>query len=336
MASMTKMGVWKLVPKPAGVKLVTSKWVFKLKLDAQRRATRYKARLVARGFTQRSGIDYAETFAPVARLQTIRLLLALARKRKLHVHQMDVQTAFLNGVIDRDVYLAVAPEFETAETAGLCYKLHKAIYGLKQAGRLWNEALDHQLTTFGYKRCASEPCVYMRGEGDHQVFLVVYVDDLLLLCPLESDLAAAKAQLGAVFSMTDQGPVRHMLGLDVYYDREGGNLSLGQQGYIEGALTRFKYPPTHGAEKPGSEDLLNLGPRQSGVASPAEITDYAARLGTLLWVSQGTRPHIAFAVGRCARFSSNPDRQHFAAVDRIFATFREQRLRGCILATAMA
>ncbi|SAM82283.1 uncharacterized protein UBRO_20657 [Ustilago bromivora] len=145
MASMSKMDVFELANNPADTKLIGVHWVFKLKLDTQRRATQYKARLVAQGYAQCQGLDYDQTFSLVVCLQTVCMLLTIARRYGLHITQLDVSTAFLNGKIDKDIYVRIPPMFETDETEGKCYRLKKALYGLKQAGRLWHAALGEQL-----------------------------------------------------------------------------------------------------------------------------------------------------------------------------------------------
>lgn len=318
MAAMESMEVWDVVEPPADAKLVSSRWVFKLKLDEQRRASRYRARLVARGFTQREGLDYDETFSPVARLTTIRSLLAYAAHYGLYCHAMDVKTAFLNGAIDKDVFLRIAPDFETKENQGKAYKLKKAIYGLKQAGRLWNLTLDEQLQHFGYRKCASEPCVYHRGSGDARIIIIVYVDDLVVIGANEKRLASAKSQLKTCFSMTDLGPLKFVLGIEVEYSAEQRTCRLNQIGYLQGLFVKYKVSDdAHPRQQPALNTLDDMTPNTETVATPDEIHNFASIIGSLQWLAGGTRPDIAFSVGRCARFLANPSKAHFRAVHQI-------------------
>lgn len=151
MTGMQKMDVFELVDLPTDGKLIGVWWVYKLKLDTQRHTTQYKARLVAQGYAQRPGLDYDQTFNPVICLQTIQILLALAHRYRLHVAQLNVSTAFLNGKIDKVIHIRIPPTFESHENSGKCYCLKKALYGLKQVGCLWHTALDKQLRAFGFK-----------------------------------------------------------------------------------------------------------------------------------------------------------------------------------------
>ncbi|SOV04272.1 uncharacterized protein UDID_17049 [Ustilago sp. UG-2017a] len=292
-------------------------WVYKLKLDTQRRATRYKARLVAQGYAQRQGLDYNQTFSPVIRLQTVRILLAVARRYRLHAIQLNVSTAFLNGKIDKYVYVRILPTFETKQTENQCYRLKKAPYGLKQAGRLWHAALDEQLQASGFKRCRAEPCVYMRGSDDAMVLLAVYVDDLLVIGATETRVKSVRQQLSSTFSITDQGNVSHIISLNVHYDREACTLSSNQSRYIEGVLTKFGMDEAWAASTLATETINTLGPREGDTASTKEVRYYASLVGSLLWITQGSRPDIAFAVGRCARFVVNLSGEHLTAAKHI-------------------
>ncbi|SPC64206.1 uncharacterized protein UHOD_11701 [Ustilago sp. UG-2017b] len=317
MNSMNKMSVFKLTNVPADGRLISVRWVYKLKLDTQRCATRYKACLVAQGYAQRQGLDYDQTFSPVVHLQTVQILLAIARRYGLHAIQLDVSTAFLNGKIDKDVYVCIPPMFETKQTEGKCYRLKKALYGLKQAGRLWHAALDEQLQAFGFKRCRAEPCVYTRGSSNVMVLLAVYVDDLLVIGATASRVKLVQQQLLSTFSITDQGDVSHIIRLNVHYDREARMLSINQSGYIKGILTKFGMDEAWAASTLATETINTLGPREGDTASDEEVCHYTSLVRSLLWITQGSRPDITFTVGRCAHFVTNPSGEHLAAAKRI-------------------
>ncbi|KAJ1033348.1 hypothetical protein NDA13_001340 [Ustilago tritici] len=317
MDSMHKMNVFELANIPTNGKLIDVCWVYKLKLDAQRQATRYKARLIAQGYTQRQGLDYDKTFSLVVRLQTVRILLAIARRYGLHAVQLEVSTAFLNGKIDKDVHVRIPPTFEGKETEGKCYRLKKALYGLKQAGRLWHAALYKQLQAFGFRRCQAEPCMYTPGSKDAMVLLAVYVNDLLIIGATASQVQSIWQQLSSVFSITNQGNVSHIIGLNVHYDQEAHTLSIDQSGYIEGVIVKFGMDQAWTASTPATESINSLKPREGDTASTEEVQYYTSLIGSLLWIAQGTRPDIMFTVGRCAQFVANPSGKHLAAAKHI-------------------
>ena len=180
MESIEENETWELTRLPPGQKIIGLKWVYKLKRDADGRIIRYKARLVAKGYAQEQGVDYDKVYASVTRLETVRLLLALSAKKNWEVHHLDVKTAFLNGDIKEDVYVAQPEGFEKAGKEGFVYKLKKALYGLCQAPRAWYEKLNSCLEMLGFIRCPYEPAVYVRKEHDEMLIIAVYVDDLLI------------------------------------------------------------------------------------------------------------------------------------------------------------
>jgi len=179
--SITKNRTWELVTLPPGKRPIGLKWVFKLKKNAEGEIIKYKARLVAKGYVQKQGIDFEEVFAPVARLDTVRMILALAANRGWQVHHLDVKTSFLNGDLEEEVYVSQPKGFEVKGKEKCVLKLSKALYGLRQAPRAWNVKLDKSLKSLNFTKCACEPAVYTRGTGRNAVILGVYVDDLIVI-----------------------------------------------------------------------------------------------------------------------------------------------------------
>ena len=238
MDSMYHNNVWTLVDPPKGVKPVGCKWVFKKKTDMEGKVSTYKARLVAKGFTQRQGVDYEETFSPVAMVKSIRILLAIAAYYDYEIWQMDVKTAFLNGNLQEEVYMT-QPEGFTSEDGTKVCKLNKSIYGLKQASRSWNLRFDETIKEFGFKQNGDEPCVYMKGSGFARTFLVLYVDDILLIGSDKIALKEVKDWLSTQFSMKDLGEAAYILGIRIYRDRSNRLLGLSQSTYIDKVLRRF-------------------------------------------------------------------------------------------------
>ena len=181
MDSMYTNKVWTLVDAPEGVNPIGCKWVYKKKIGVDGQVETYKARLVAKGFRQKQGIDYDEIFSPVAMLKSIRIMLAIAAYYDYEIWQMDVKTAFLNGFLEEEVYMSQPEGFVSNDRPNLVCRLKKSIYGLKQASRSWNIRFDVTIKEFGFIKNVDEPCVYKKTSGSALVFLVLYVDDILLI-----------------------------------------------------------------------------------------------------------------------------------------------------------
>ena len=179
--SMYVNQVWSLVDAPEGVNPIGCKWVYKKKFGADGQVETYKARLVAKGFRQKQGIDYEETFSPVAMLKSIRIMLAIAAYHDYEIWQMDVKTAFLNGFLEEEVYMSQPEGFISKNKPNQVCKLKRSIYGLKQASRSWNIRFDETIKRFGFIKNVDEPCIYKKTSGSAIVFLVLYVDDILLI-----------------------------------------------------------------------------------------------------------------------------------------------------------
>ena len=178
--SMAHNGVWDLIELPNSCKPVGCKWVFKTKRDAKGNIERFKVRLVAKGFTQKEGIDYKDTFSPVSKKDSLRIIMALVAHFDLELHQMDVKTAFLNGNLDEDIYMEQPEGFAKKGNEHLVCKLKKSIYGLKQASRQWYIKFNNTITSFGFKENIVDQCIYLKVRGSKFIFLILYMDDILL------------------------------------------------------------------------------------------------------------------------------------------------------------
>jgi len=307
MDALAKNGTWELVDLPPNRKAVKSKWVFKLKADG-----RYRARLVAKGFTQIPGIDYDETFSPVARFESLRMLLALAALEDWHIHQMDVKSAFLNGVLDEEIYMEQPQGFIiTGKETQVC-RLHKAIYGLKQASRAWNLQFHGVLTALGFKRTHADAGIYVlpQREGDGPLFVIVYVDDITIMGASLEQIKRLKLDLSARYEMTDLGEIESYLGMRIVRDRSQRRIQIDQSGYVKDVLERFGMSDAtpHNTPLPAGADEHLV--KYTGQASASDITHYQSLIGSLLYVQIGTRPDIAFAVSRLAQYAANPSPQH--------------------------
>ncbi|KAL4361336.1 hypothetical protein GQ457_04G018620 [Hibiscus cannabinus] len=243
MDSMSENQVWTLVEPPEGIKPIGCKWVFKKKTDMDGNIQTYKGRLVDKGFRQIHGVDYDETFSPVAMFKSIRILLAVAAFHDYEIWQMDVKTAFLNGKLEEDVYMTQPKGFVTLENAGKVCKLQRSIYGLKQASRSWNLRFNEAIQEFGFIRNEDEPCVYKKFSGSIVSFLILYVDDILIIGNDIPTLQSIKTWLSSCFSMKDLGEAAYILGVKIYRDRSRrllGEEELRIKGYTDASFQTDK------------------------------------------------------------------------------------------------
>lgn len=224
---------WELVPKPKDVKPISCKWVYKIKCYPDGSIERYKARLVARGFSQTYGLDYEETFSPVAKITTVRVLLALAATKSWILWQMDVKNAFLHGELDRVIYMEQPKGFESKDRLNYVWKLKKALYGLKQAP-CYGKIVEFQC---GYFMAPADSSLFVKVHGGKVAIVLVYVDDLIITGDDEEEVQLMRANLSIRFQMKELGELNHFLGLEVERTKEG--LFLCQQKYAQDVLDKF-------------------------------------------------------------------------------------------------
>ncbi|KAJ1019564.1 hypothetical protein NDA18_006042 [Ustilago nuda] len=207
------MGTWEVVNHPSGVPLVDSKVMLRLKLDADGVPIKHKARLVVRGFTQREGINYQETFSPVAPLGAIRAILALAVQNDWEVHALDITMAYLNSRLKEAIYMK--PPQGSGVAPGQVYKVVKGLYGLKQSRWEWNQEFDRSLRHMGFFQVECAPCIYTKGQGEGMTIMVIYIDDTLVIAPQLETVLKVKKQIGQRWKMEDSGEVSHFLGIKI-------------------------------------------------------------------------------------------------------------------------
>jgi hypothetical protein len=195
--------------------------VFKLKRDEAGTIVKHKARLVARGFLQQEGVDFDDAFAPVAQMESVRLILVLAAQEGWRVHHMDVNSAFLNGDLKEEVYVHQPPGFAIPGKEGKVLRLRKALYGLWQAPRAWNAKLDSTLKGMGFELSLHKAAVYRRGSGGKALLVGVYVDDLVITGTKDAEVVAFKEEMKATFQMSDLVPLSFYLGIEVHQDDSG-------------------------------------------------------------------------------------------------------------------
>ena len=203
--SLNENKVYTVVDRPVGKKVVKAKWVLRQKLLPGGKLDKLKARIAAKGFTQREGIDYEETFSPKVRFESVRLMVAAAAVGKMHTHQMDVTTAFLYASLDEEVHMELLEGMEGYGTPNKVARLWKAIYGLKQASRLWNPYIDNILKRMGFFRLSGDHGVYYKWDGANRVWLALYVDDIFLISRSPANIEASKRTLGADMKVKDLG-----------------------------------------------------------------------------------------------------------------------------------
>lgn len=311
MNSLMENQTWTLVDLPNGKKPLKTKWVFTVKRDTSGKLVRYKARLVAKGCSQQYGIDYEETFSPVVRYSTIRILIALAIKKGLKIDQMDAITAFLQGDLSDEIYIEQPEGFKDGSKQ-VC-KLKKAMYGLKQAGRAWNLKLEAALKSFGLIKSKLDPCVYYNT--DTTLILAIYVDDILIFWKNESVLNEIKNSLSNSFKMKDMGKAQGCIGIRIAQTNDG--IELDQSKYINDILARFNMSEAKPISTPSDPaQKLSIQMLTEDDSNNHNIP-YQEGVGSLLYVAQCTRPDIAFSVNDVSRFNSNFGNAHWNAVKRI-------------------
>jgi hypothetical protein len=310
--SIYENNVWELVPKPPDAKPIGCRYIFTKKLDEHGNVARYKSRLVAKGYAQRYGVDFEETYAPVAKFKSIRTIVAIAALGKLALHQMDVKTAFLNGILKETVYMDV-PEGVPNPKGYVC-KLKKTLYGLKQSPREWNRCLDDYLCENGYVPLDADPCVYVKKKNKQVNLIVgVFVDDIVIAGKDASEVSLFKDTMKTRFKMTDLGKLSWYLGTRILR-HENGDYSMDQSRYIENKLKQYMI--TGGAATPLDQNFQEL------LENPTDdiVSDfpYRSAVGSLMYAMIGTRPDIAAAVSIVSRHLENPKKVHCAMVIRIW------------------
>ncbi|WVZ15405.1 hypothetical protein V8G54_012971 [Vigna mungo] len=237
--SMTeKSKTWILVDRPQDRKVIGVKWVFKTKLNADGLINKHKARLVVKGYAQIFGVDYSNTFAHVARLDTIRLLLAIAAQKSWKVFHLDVKSAFLNGILQEEIYVEQPQGFVKESEGDTVYLLKKALYGLKQAPRAWYSKIDEYLLNFGFEKSLSETTLYVKHNDTDILIVSLYVDDLLVIGNNTEHIQNFKQEMMKVFEMTDLGVMSYFLGMEIKQGQ--GEIFICQKKYAKEILKKFK------------------------------------------------------------------------------------------------
>jgi hypothetical protein len=319
--SLLRNHTFTIMERPRGIRVLGLKWVFKVKENSDGSVERYKARCTALGNLQREGFDYEETFSPVVRYSTLRTLLAVSSARKYIVHHMDVDTAFLYGRMPRGspIYTTIPDGYaipsELEGKGNLVARVDKAIYGLKQSPRLWNQTIDSTMKKFAFNRSASDSCLYSRQQDGDDLYVTIFVDDLVIA---GSSLAAVenfKNELKSEYNMKDLGAISFCLGMEISQDADGA-YSLSQSKYIGDVLRRFGMANCNPSPIPmesGCKLSKSMSPSTPTEEEAASKFPYREIVGSLMYLMVSTRPDIGYAVGQLAKFMNCHGPQHHAA-----------------------
>ena len=309
------MGVYEIVPCPKGRKVVRSRWVFRIKRGPDGTVQKYKARVVAQGYTQIEGVDYDETFAPVAKLASLRMILALAAEHDLELQQMDVKSVYLNGELREEIFMEAPPGFDVPE--GMVLRLIKAVYGTKQGGQVWYEEISEKLGTMGYQRTEADHAVFTRSGGDASI-IALYVDDITMAGTNLKAINQDKESLKRFYEMTDLGDLSWILGMHVVRDRAEGWISISQEKYSNDVLERLGKADCRPMVTP-----VLAGEHLAKVSAPeVDVKSYQSAVGALMYSMLGTRPDLTFAVGSLGRHSARPGVEHQRTLERTLRYLR--------------
>ncbi|PWA66883.1 Copia protein [Artemisia annua] len=306
-----KNDVMTLVECPEGVYVIGMKWVFKNKTDENGIVVKNKARLVAKGYNQQEGIDYEETFAPVARMEAIRIFLAYASYMNFKVYQMDVKSAFLNGKLKEEVYVQQPPGFESYEFLNHVCKLDKALYGLKQAPRAWYDTFSAFLILNKFVRGRIDNTLFIYRTKEDVILVQVYVDDIIFGSTSYKLCKQFEKLMTKQFEMSMMGELTYFLGLQIKQTDQG--ISISQEKYIKNTLKKYDLSDCASVKTP-MVPPNNLGPDLTGKS--VNQTMFRGMIGSLMYLL-ATRPDIQLAVCLCARYQSDPKESHLTAVKRI-------------------
>ncbi|KAD6795877.1 hypothetical protein E3N88_06773 [Mikania micrantha] len=322
--ALEKNNTWTIETLPEGKRAIDSKWVYKIKYKPNGDVERYKARLVARGFTQIEGEDFHDTFAPVAKLVTVRTLLAVATKRNWFIHQLDVNNAFLHGDLDEEVYMKIPHGFLKENDNRVC-RLRKSLYGLKQASHNWYQKFTNALLGLSFTTSKADHSLFLYRHKDVFIAVLIYVDDVIMAGNNLNKMQEVKDRLRDQFSIKDLGPLKYFLGIEVARTSRG--LVLSQRKYTLDILEDSGMEGCRPSSFP-IEQNLKLGIEEQD--PPVDAGRYRRLIGRLLYL-QATRPDIAYSVNTLSQFVFDPRQSHMEAVTRVLRYLKSSPGQGILL-----
>jgi hypothetical protein len=310
--NLVAMGTWQAADLPVGRKAIPSKWVFKRKLTATGSIERYRARLVLQGFRQVYGIDYSAVFAPVVRASTVRLFFSIVASQDLECHSVDIKNAFVQSDLVEEIYMKQPPCFD--DGTGNVYKLNKSLYGLKQAPRVWNQTLAAFLQDLGFNASQSDGALFLQHASDHSlVYLLLYVDDILIASSHKSNVECVKQALLHKFPGRDLGETSFFLQMSVVRDRDRRIVVLRQRRHIEKLVDELGLSDQPSTLIPMTKAIY-ADPSGQEITDSGVITQYRSIIGMLMHIANFTRPDVSFAASYLARFVNCPTTSKFARV----------------------
>jgi Reverse transcriptase (RNA-dependent DNA polymerase)/Integrase core domain len=323
--SLIQNDTWSLEQPPAGVKPIPVKWVYKVKKDASGAFERFKARLVVKGFRQKEGIDYTDVFAPVSKFTTVRTLLAKAAAEDLELQQIDIKTAFLHGELEEEIFMEQPVGYEEGKPGMVC-RLNKSLYGLKQAPRAWYTRLTKELETFGFVPSVADPSLFTLNHKYSTVYLLIYVDDIIIAGKDKSAVNYVKEELLTRFEGRDLGQVTSYLGLNISRDRVNKEIKISQEAMINDIIKDFGMDNAKTRNIPLSPAIKMS--KDEGEPLDKEQFPYGTLIGKLMFLAVSTRPDIAYSVGTLARFISQPTLTHWQAAKGVVRYLTHTKDRG--------
>lgn len=328
--SLKDNNAWTIVDRPKNKKILTNRWVFKIKRKQDGSINCYKARLVARGHEQKHGIDYNEVFAPVARYETIRTFLAGCVEAEMYIHQMDVVTAYVQGDLSDEIYMELPILNADEDRSEQVCQLKKPLYGLKQAGREWYKKINNYLSSIGMKKTESDPCVYVNTD-EEKVIIVLYVDDLLIASKNLSLLKETKSRLMEKFKMNDLGELNDILGMKINREDSTGKIKISQERFANDLLKKFGMEESKTVATPLDPNVKlsnSSKPETQEEIEKMKTKPYRELIGGLIYMANTTRPDIAFATSTLSRFCNNPGEIHWKAAKRVLRYIKGTINRG--------
>lgn len=323
--SFRKNNAWEVVDRPEDSTIVQCKWVFKKKYDSENNV-RYRARLVAKGFSQKPGVDFHETFSPVLRYSTLRLLFSIAVKLDLDIRHLDVTTAFLNGYLNETVYMRKPVTFDTSnKDDNKVLKLKRAIYGLKQSSRAWYKRVNDYLISLGFQKSKYEPCLFTKFNQNVKVIIALFVDDFFCFSNCQTATDKLINDLSSKFVIKDLGPIKQCLGLRVNVHKNV--ITVDQEQYVESLLKNYNMTHCKTSETP-MEINLKLEKPQNDCCD--NKYPYRQLLGSLMYLAVLTRPDIAFSVNYLSQFNNSYDETHWKHLKRILKYLKGTKNYGLV------
>src|SRR6266446_4140937 len=320
-STLEQASTWSTIPRPTNKNIISSKWVFRIKRKADGTIDKYKARLVARGFTQIYGINYFDTYSPVAKMASFRTILAMAACLDWDIESFDFNGAYLNATLDDDeeLYMHEPPGYET-QGEHMVKRLHKSLYGLKQAGRKWYDTLTRSLADLGFCISYADPGVFLAKLGRHTLILAIHIDNCILTGSSPELISQYSAELNDCYALTDLGSIHWPLGIKTMCNRSAHIISLSQTVYIDSTISHFGLSDIKSYTTPMFPEIVHVRcycPSNATEADRMKITFYCEAIGNPMHASTAICPDITYDASAPSRFLDNPSSIHWKAAKQV-------------------